>query len=275
MFNKNIRICKKNKLNLNPKKKLGQNFLIDENVIKKIVECAPVSNKNEILEIGPGTGNLTKFLIDKDPKKIFLIEKDKKLYEILKDKFGKKVEIFNEDILKFKNKNILSDNTVIFGNLPYNISSQILTKFIFNFENFKFKMLIFMFQKELADRIIANVNSSNYGRLSIISNWKFNINKVFDISSNSFFPKPKIKSSLLIFTHKKNIYKFRNPKILEEITKVFFNQRRKKIKKQFNFLFNNNQEIVRKLNIDLNLRPQNLSPETYYKLTTELEKLRN
>ena len=79
----------------------------------------------------------------------------------------------------------------------------------------------------------------------------------------------------MIFTHKKNIYKFRNPKILEEITKVFFNQRRKKIKKQFNFLFNNNQEIVRKLNIDLNLRPQNLSPETYYNLTTELEKLRN
>tara|TARA_Y100001958_G_C20849852_1_gene292815 strand:- start:136 stop:534 length:399 start_codon:yes stop_codon:yes gene_type:complete len=132
-----------------------------------------------------------------------------------------------------------------------------------------------MFQKELADRIIANVNSSNYGRLSIISNWKFNINKVFDISSNSFFPKPKIKSSLLIFTHKKNIYKFQNPKILEEITKVFFNQRRKKIKKQFNFLFNNNQEIVRKLNIDLNLRPQNLTPETYYNLTMELEKLRN
>ena len=146
---------------------------------------------------------MTKFLIDKDPKKIFLIEKDKKLYEILKDKFGKKVEIFNEDILEFKNKNILSDNTVIFGNLPYNISSQILTKFIFNLENFKFKMLIFMFQKELADRIIANVNSSKYGRLSIISNWKFNISKVFDISSNSFFPKPKINSSLLIFTHKK------------------------------------------------------------------------
>ena len=132
-----------------------------------------------------------------------------------------------------------------------------------------------MFQKELADRIIANVNSSKYGRLSIISNWKFNISKVFDISSNSFFPKPKIKSSLLIFTHKKNIYKFRNPKILEEITKVFFNQRRKKIKKQFNSLFNNNQEIVRKLNIDLNLRPQNLSPEIYYNLTIELEKLRN
>ena len=262
-------------MNLNPKKKLGQNFLIDENVIKKIVNCVPVSNKNEILEIGPGTGNLTKFLIDKDPKKIFLIEKDKKLYEILKDKFGKKVEIFNEDILEFKNKNILSDNTLIFGNLPYNISSQILTKFIFNFENFKFKMLIFMFQKELADRIIANVNSSKYGRLSIISNWKFNISKVFDISSNSFFPKPKIKSSLLIFTHKKNIYKFRKPKILEEITKVFFNQRRKKIKKQFNSLFNNNQEIVRKLNIDLNLRPQNLSPEIYYNLTIELEKLRN
>ena len=194
-------------MNLNPKKKLGQNFLIDENVIKKIVDCAPVSNKNEILEIGPGTGNLTKFLIDKDPKKIFLIEKDKKLYEILKNKFGKKVEIFNEDILKFKNKNILSNNTVIFGNLPYNISSQILTKFIFNFENFKFKMLIFMFQKELADRIIANVNSSNYGRLSIISNWKLNIQKICDIQPEAFSPRPRVKSTLLLFSPKFKVSK--------------------------------------------------------------------
>ena len=192
-------------MNLKPKKKLGQNFLTDENIIKKIINCTSISHENEIFEIGAGTGNLTKCIIEKNPKKIFLIEKDKNLYEILKKKFGEKIKIFNEDILKFSNNSYFSKNTIIFGNLPYNISSRILTKFIFNSEKFKFKMLIFMFQKELADRIIAKVNSSKYGRISILTGWKFNINKVFDISANSFFPRPKVKSTLLIFTLKKYI----------------------------------------------------------------------
>ena len=189
-------------MNLKPKKKLGQNFLIDENIIKKIINCTPITHETEIFEIGAGSGNLTKFFFEKNPKKIFLIEKDKSLYEILKKEFGNKAQIFNEDILKFSNNSHFSKNTIIFGNLPYNISPQILTKFIFNSEKFKFKMLIFMFQKELADRIIAKVNSSKYGRISILSNWKFNINKVFDISANSFFPRPKVNSTLLIFTPK-------------------------------------------------------------------------
>ena len=262
-------------MNLKPVKKLGQNFLIDENVIKKIVNCASINEENEILEIGAGTGNLTEFILKKNPKKIYLVEKDKNLFQVLKDKFENKLHIFNEDILKFSKNNLLTDKSIIFGNLPYNISSQILTKFIFNFENFKFKMLIFMFQKELADRIVANVNSTNYGRLSILSNWKFDIRKIFDISESSFYPKPKIKSSLLIFTHKKNIFKFQNPKSLEKITRIFFNQRRKKIKKQFFSLFKNDSEIINKLNLDLNLRPQNLTPETYFNLTQELEKLRD
>ena len=126
-------------------------------------------NKNEILVIGPGTGNLKKFLIKKKPKKIILVEKDKSLIEFLKNKFGENAQILNEDILKFSKKNLLTNNSIIFGNLPYNVSSQILTKFIFNYENLKFKLLVFMFQKELADRIVANVDSSNYGRLSILS----------------------------------------------------------------------------------------------------------
>ena len=147
-------------MNIKPKKKLGQNFLIDKNIIKKIVECVSINNENEILEIGPGTGNLTEFLIKKNPKKIFLIEKDKNLINILKNKFYNKAKILNEDILQFSKNDLLTDNSIIFGNLPYNVSSQILTKFIFNKEKFKFKMLIFMFQKELADRIVADVNNS-------------------------------------------------------------------------------------------------------------------
>ena len=262
-------------MKLKPNKKLGQNFLIDKNIITKIADLIPVNFPNEILEIGAGTGNLTEFLINKKPKKIYLIEKDKKLFDVLKSKFENKIEIFNEDILKFSRSNLLSSNSIIFGNLPYNISSQILTKFIFNIDKFKFKTLIFMFQKELADRIIASVNTSSYGRLSILCNWKFDVEKIFEIGPNSFYPKPKIKSTLLIFKPKNKIFSFEDPKSLERITNIFFNQRRKKIKKQFNYLFKNDLEIINKLNLDLNLRPQNLTPETYFKLAKELEKLRN
>ena len=132
-----------------------------------------------------------------------------------------------------------------------------------------------MFQKEVADRIVAEFNTSNYGRLSIISNWKLNIKKICDVKPNAFYPKPKIDSSLLYFLPKKNFIKINNPNNLEKITRVFFNQRRKMLKKPFNQLFNGDQKVLDKLKINLNLRPQNLGLETYCKLASEYEKLRS
>ena len=132
-----------------------------------------------------------------------------------------------------------------------------------------------MFQKEVADRIIAKSNTSNYGRLSILSNWKLNVRKIIDIKPNSFFPKPKIDSSLLIFSPKEKFFEIKNPKNLEMVTRIFFNQRRKMIKKPFNQIFNNSKKVVEKLKINLNLRPQNLSPETYLEITKEYEALRS
>ena len=260
-------------MRIKPKKSLGQNFLIDKNIIKKITETYPISNESEILEIGPGTGNLTEFFLKKEPKKIFLIEKDKNLYLDLKKKFNK-IEVINDDILKLSLKKIVTEKTIVFGNLPYNISSQILTRFILNKENLPLKVFIFMFQKELADRIIAKPNTSSYGRLTILTNWKFNVKKLFDVSPNSFFPKPKVTSTLLFFRMKENFNLFKEPETLGKITKIFFNQRRKKIKNQFKKLFDNYEEIAENLSIDLNCRPQNLKPEVYYNLVHELEKLR-
>ena len=130
-----------------------------------------------------------------------------------------------------------------------------------------------MFQKEVADRIIANFNTSCYGRLSILSNWKLYIEKICDIKPESFSPKPKVDSSLLVFSPKENFFKINNPKNLEKITRVFFNHRRKMIKKPYNQLFNGNLKVLDKLKINLNLRPQNLNFETYYKLTNEFENL--
>ena len=162
---------------------------------------------------------------------------------------------------------MFKEKVVVFGNLPYNISTEILSKWIINLKNnFWFENLILMFQKEVADRIIANFNTSIYGRLSVLAKWKLNINKIIDIKPNSFKPKPKIDSTLLFFTPKKNFYKIRDSKNLEKITRIFFNNRRKMIKKPYNQIFNGNLRILEKLKLDLNLRPQNLDCKTYYKI---------
>ena len=184
--------------------------------------------------------------------------------------------IINDDILDINESTLLKEKVIVFGNLPYNISTEILSKWIINLKNdFWFENLVLMFQKEVADRIIAKYNNSNYGRLSILANWKLIIKKICDIKPGSFLPKPKIDSSLLIFAPRNNFYKINDPKNLEKITRVFFSNRRKMIKKPFNQIFNGDPRILEKLNIDLNLRPQNLNFETYYKLTEEYENLRS
>ena len=259
-----------------PKKSLGQNFLIDKNILQKIASLIDIKDQS-VLEVGPGTGNLTSFILKNKPKKFYVIEKDKSLIMNLKKKFNNKIKIINDDILKINEKLISDDRLIVFGNLPYNISTEILCKWILNLDQnkFWFHSLILMFQKEVADRIISEFNSSDYGRLSILANWKMNIKKVIDIKPNSFYPKPKIDSSLLFFSPKNNFFKIKNPNNLEKITRVFFNHRRKMIKKPFYQLFSDKDDIIEKLDINLNLRPQNLNFEIYYKLTNELEKLRN
>ncbi len=258
------------------KKSLGQNFLIDKSIIEKITNILDIKDK-AILEVGPGTGNLTSSLLNKKPKKFYAIEKDANLANLLEENFKDKIVLIKDDVLNL-NENILSkEKLIVFGNLPYNISTEILCKWILNINDQKiwFSNLILMFQKEVADRIISNYDSSSYGRLSILANWKLNIKKIIDIKPDSFYPRPKIDSSLLFFSLKKNFFKFKNPTNLEKITRIFFSHRRKMIRKPYNEIFPNNDEVKNKLNINLNLRPQNLNFETYYRLTDEYEKLRS
>ena len=257
------------------KKSLGQNFLIDENILEKITNITDIENKT-ILEIGPGTGNLTTYILKKKPKKLIVIEKDNELAINLQNKFNNKIQIINNDILKVNETILSKDKITVFGNLPYNISTEILSKWIINLKDrFWFDCLVLMFQKEVADRIIAKFNTSNYGRLSIISNWKLNIKRICDIKPEAFYPKPKINSSLLYFYPKKDFIKLNNPNNLEKVTRIFFNQRRKMLKKPFNQLFNGDQRVLDKLKINLSLRPQNLNLDTYYKLAYEYENLRD
>ena len=176
-----------------PKKSLGQNFLIDKNIINLIVDLGKINQHDTVLEVGPGTGNLTEAILLKKPKKLIVIEKDKNLASALEKKFKNNITIINDDILEINENYIANKPMTIYGNLPYNISTQILAKWI---KNNKFnsitKKLILMFQKEVADRIIADTNEKAYGRLSILSCWKTKIKKIIDINPRSFYPSPKI-----------------------------------------------------------------------------------
>ena len=255
------------------KKSLGQNFLIDNNIINKILDIVDIQNK-DVLEVGPGTGNLTSAILKKKPNKLLVIEKDNKLAQNLKADFDNSIEIINNDILNLDENSFGNNKLIVFGNLPYNISTEILCKWILNIKNdYWFEYLILMFQKEVADRITAMFNTKNYGRLSILANWILEIEKICDVKPTSFFPVPKVESSVLFFKPRKKFFKLNNPKNLEKITRIFFMHRRKMIKKPYNQLFGDNTEIASKLKIDLNLRPQNLDFETYYKIVNEYEKL--
>jgi len=257
------------------KKSLGQNYLIDLNIVKKIINLTKIYNKN-ILEIGPGKGALTEQILKNKPKSLILIEKDNILSKELKLKYqnNKKIIIYNKDVLKFNFEEKLKDNSIIFGNLPYNISSQILAKII-KFKKYppKYSALIFMFQKEMAERITGKFSTSKYGRLSILTNYRLKVLNKFNVSPNCFFPKPKIDSTILYLKPNEKISnKIKNIENLEKITNILFSNKRKMINKNMKKIFNKNQLDSIK-NLNLKSRPSDLKPEKYYEITELFEKL--
>ena len=257
------------------KKSLGQNFLADQNIVKKIISLVHIENRN-VLEIGPGKGALTDQILKKQPKSVILVEKDNALSKFLKSKYekNKKIKIYNEDILKFDlNKNLKKD-TIVFGNLPYNISSQILANIIRLKTNPpKYSALIFMFQKELAEKIDGKFGTPKYGRLSILTKYKLNILNKFNVSSNCFIPKPKVESTIIHFVpYKLNIHKIQNIENLEKITRILFSNKRKMINKGFSKLFKNPKYFSQKIGINLSLRPDQINENDFYRIVEHYEK---
>ena len=211
----------------NPKRSLGQNFLTDKNIIENIVNKGNINQNDVILEIGPGTGNLTERILFQKPFKLFAIEKDKFLVKKLREKFNKKINLINDDILNVDEKIFSYDSIIVFGNLPYNISTQILVKWIrLNNLNKIFKKFILMFQKEVAERIIANTNNKKYGRLSILTTWKMNVKKLLEVSPSSFYPAPKVDSIVIKLIPKSNVNED-TFNTLQAITRLAFGKRRK------------------------------------------------
>ena len=247
------------------KKKLGQNFLINEEIIKKIADIGKVDKNTNIIEIGPGSGNLTEELLKKNPKEIFALEFDKDLSNYL-DKIKNNYKI--SDALTFDEKSIFKKNSIIYGNLPYNISLKLLIKWIYSdpWPPF-YDQMILMFQKEVAERIVATSNNKKYGRISILTDARLDVKFHFNISKKEFNPEPKVDSSVLSFTPKKNTnFKLKDLDILSDLTKVIFNTKRKMISKTLKKLLNEKELKIIDFDNIKNLRPENLDFSFYYKL---------
>ena len=249
------------------KKKYGQNFLVNQNISKKILLDTKIKNHN-ILEIGTGNLALSKLIILNQPKKFVGVEVDKDLSDIyLKNK------ISDKDALKINERKFFNnENFSIISNLPFNISSELVIKWckIQNSYNCIDSMVL-MFQKELAERIVAEKDTKKFGRLSILCNAFFSIKKKLLVSKYDFFPIPKVDAMVLNFIpHKINKIKKNNFEKLEKITRIFFNERRKKNKKKIINNFSVSQ--IRKYNLEkfYHLRAENIDKEIFFKLSNIL-----
>ena len=241
-----------------PKKSLGQNFLIDKNICNKIVNLTNISNK-EVLEIGPGKGILTDTILLKKPKKLTIIEKDKKLYEFLKKKYQKinNINIINCDVLKFNfSKN--NNKEFIISNLPYNISIKIIFDLL-KIRN-RFYELIFMIQKEVANKMDYKKNNKK-NRLNFFIESVSNFNIEFNLTNNVFYPKPKVESSVVRIIPKNDI-KF-DYNLLENFSKEIFKHKRKKISNNLNL---NNKKIKYISKISLDKRAEDLTNNELLKI---------
>jgi 16S rRNA (adenine1518-N6/adenine1519-N6)-dimethyltransferase len=252
------------------KKRFGQNFLINKDIIKKIADIGIINKNTNIIEIGPGSGSLTEELLKRKPKQIFAIEFDKDLSNYL-EKIKNNYQNFNyeiSDALTFDEKKIFKKNSIIFGNLPYNISLKLLIKWIYSdpWPPF-YDQMILMFQKEVAERIVATSNNKKYGRISILTDARLDVKFHFNISKKEFNPMPKVDSSVLSFTPKKDTnFKLKDLNILSDLTKIIFNTKRKMISKTLKKILNEKELKIIDFNNIKNLRPENLDFSFYYKL---------
>ena len=244
------------------KKSLGQNFIHNKNFLEKLSSKIVSNNKTDIIEIGPGTGSLTEFLKKKKYNKLILIEKDFKLSELLNKKYEseKNISVYNADALTFDLSNISeSKEIIIVGNLPFNVSSQLLVNWI-SYEKWPpfYNKMYLMFQEELGKRITSKISNKSYGKLSILTQCRCNVKEIIKAPSNIFYPKPKVDGIVLEFTPT-DLFVDVDLQKLKVILKAAFENRRKKIKNSlsdYRFYFDDWETVK-------DLRPENLNVEKY------------
>tara|TARA_B100000945_G_scaffold60166_1_gene44728 strand:- start:546 stop:1316 length:771 start_codon:yes stop_codon:yes gene_type:complete len=252
-----------------PKKNFGQNFLTDQIILGRIIDALSLNKHDEVLEIGCGKGALTERILAKEVN-LRGVEIDRDLIEelnLIKLK-NRNLHVLNEDILKINLKDISESKLRIVGNLPYNISSKIMLWSIKNKD--MIEDVHFMLQKEFAERLISSPNKKSYGRLSILAQLFFNVEELFDVPSESFFPEPKVDSLFLRLKPKENKdLEYLDIECLQNVTLKAFTKRRKKISSGLKELLT--KEDLKKINIDPGLRPENLSIADYISITKYIQ----
>ena len=260
--------------NLKPKKKLGQNFLHDKNIISSIINKANIDNE-DIIEIGPGPGILTENILKNKARSLLVIEKDDS-FEVnlkkIKSNYRNNFDYLINDVIDFDFKKLTKKKYKFVSNLPYNISVPFILKMIKIRKIIPWKEMILMVQKEVAERITANISTKNYGRLSIMVNLNNDVKKLLNVKPSSFIPQPKVDSTVIKISPK-NKYTNVNNEVFEKIVKVCFSQRRKKIKNNLDQLDINTILLLELSNIDPDLRAENINIDGFLRISKNYEKL--
>ena len=260
-----------------PKKFLGQNFLTDENIAKKITESLGAGRNDIVIEIGPGQGILTKYLF-RQTDDFTVVELDKSICIKLKEKFKGELKIVHQDFLKF-DLSAISDKAIdgrkikIIGNIPYNITSEILFKLFDNVS--KIDSAVLMMQKEVAQRLQAKPNSKEYGILAVQTQSNTNPKILFNVSPSSFFPKPKVESSVVKLDFDNMKYPIKDRELFRNFVRSSFGQRRKTLNNSLKIFFEKNNLTGVKPEFDYSRRAENVSIEEYVKLSNEISDILN
>ena len=251
-----------------PRKRFGQNFLTDDSVIDRIVSAINPKAADHIVEIGPGRGAITALLL-RSGCKLDLIEIDRDLVTLLKLKFGSGIPVFSEDVLKFDFEKLDNPRPIrVVGNLPYNISTPLLFK-LFHYEGL-FKDLTFMLQLEVVNRLTASPGSGNYGRVSIMSQYFCEAEKLFTVSREAFSPSPKVESAIVRLVPKTSReIEVTNIPLLEKLLISAFSKRRKTIRNALGSYLS--AEELEQLGFDTKLRPENLDPVDFARCANYLD----
>ena len=264
---------------ITPKKKFGQNFLTDQSIAEKIILSAGDIKNKSIIEIGGGSGNLTKYLLKAKPKKLLVIEIDKDYNKILSkvlEDSSIETKLISDDVLNTDIYSYFSEPPIIFGNLPYNISTKILAKLLTEKNGApKWDKLLLMFQLEVANRIVAKPHTKQYGRLSLLSQFYSLPSLKFQISKNSFFPVPKVESALVKFQKNCKNYGKYNQELFHDVIKKSFQSRRKMLKNTLKSSYGDIYELMKICGIAEDSRPEDVTLKQFCELTKAIEERRD
>ena len=263
------------KHNIAPNKKLGQNFLSDKNLLNKIISFANITTEDTIIEVGPGPGKMTEHILEKKPKYYFAIEKDERLVSFLKEQFPTQQEKFiYGDALKHDFSKLGSMPRKVIANLPYNVATKLLLGWLNQLQDFS--SLTLMFQKEVAERLVAQPKTKDYGRLAVVTQYVTHVKKCMTISPHMFFPPPQVDSAVVHIAPKTKRYYSEKISFdeFQETVKLAFQFRRKMLKANFKKKVSDIEAFFRQAEINPTLRAEDLCIEDFCHLTYAYQQYR-